>query len=239
MKMKPRANTEMATANHGALDQLCINTIRTLSMDADQAANSGHPGTPMALAPVSGVEATTGPLGQGISNAFGMAIAGGWLDATYNRPDFPLFDHDVYALCSDGDLMEGVSSEAASLAGHLRLANLCWIYDKNHITIEGNSALAYSDHVATRFIGHGWNVTRVTDANDLEMLSRAFATIKTTPTRPIAAAIDEAVPTPVLSAALYERFSSRYEADFADTVMRFEFGGHPEKGGTHGNDAAG
>src|SRR5450759_1778650 len=210
MKMKPRANTEMATANHGALDQLCINTIRTLSMDAVQAANSGHPGTPIALAPAayclwqrflrfdsddpiwpnrdrfvlsaghasmllysllyltgvkavdpsydvagrpavtlddikrfrqldskcpghpeyrwtSGVEATTGPLGQGISNAVGMAIAGGWLAATYNRPGFALFDHDVYALCSDGDLMEGVSGEAASLAGHLRLANLCWI----------------------------------------------------------------------------------------------------------------
>jgi len=203
--MKPRANTEMATANHGALDQLCINTIRTLSMDAVQAANSGHPGTPIALAPAayclwqrflrfdsddpiwpnrdrfvlsaghasmllysllyltgvkavdpsydvagrpavtlddikrfrqldskcpghpeyrwtSGVEATTGPLGQGISNAVGMAIAGGWLAATYNRPGFALFDHDVYALCSDGDLMEGVSGEAASLAGHLRLA---------------------------------------------------------------------------------------------------------------------
>jgi transketolase len=273
MKMKPRANTEMATANHGALDQLCINTIRTLSVDAVQAANSGHPGTPMALAPVayclwqrflrfdpddpiwpnrdrfvlsaghasmllysllyltgvkavdpsydvagrpavtlddikrfrqldskcpghpeyrwtSGVEATTGPLGQGISNAVGMAIAGGWLAATYNRPGFALFDHDVYALCSDGDLMEGVSSEAASLAGHLRLANLCWIYDNNHITIEGNTALAYSDHAATRFVGYGWNVTRVTDANDLEMLARAFATFKTTADRPTLIIVD-------------------------------------------------
>jgi transketolase len=273
MKMKPRANTEMATANHGALDQLCINTIRTLSMDAVQAANSGHPGTPIALAPAayclwqrflrfdsddpiwpnrdrfvlsaghasmllysllyltgvkavdpsydvagrpavtlddikrfrqldskcpghpeyrwtSGVEATTGPLGQGISNAVGMAIAGGWLAATYNRPGFALFDHDVYALCSDGDLMEGVSGEAASLAGHLRLANLCWIYDNNHITIEGNTALAYSDDVATRFVGYGWNVTRVTDANDLEMLARAFATFKTTADRPTLIIVD-------------------------------------------------
>jgi transketolase len=273
MKMKPRANTEMATANHGALDQLCINTIRTLSMDAVQAANSGHPGTPIALAPAayclwqrflrfdsddpiwpnrdrfvlsaghasmllysllyltgvkavdpsydvagrpavtlddikrfrqldskcpghpeyrwtSGVEATTGQLGQGISNAVGMAIAGGWLAATYNRPGFALFDHDVYALCSDGDLMEGVSGEAASLAGHLRLANLCWIYDNNHITIEGNTALAYSDDVATRFVGYGWNVTRVTDANDLEMLARAFATFKTTADRPTLIIVD-------------------------------------------------
>ncbi|MDQ6672598.1 MAG: transketolase [Chloroflexota bacterium] len=255
------------------LDQLCINTIRTLSMDAVQAANSGHPGTPMALAPVayclwqrflrfdpddpiwpnrdrfvlsvghasmllysllhltgvkavnpeyevlgqpavtledikrfreldskcpghpeyrwtSGVEATTGPLGQGITNSVGMAIAGGWLAATFNRPNFALFDHDVYASCSDGDLMEGVSSEAASLAGHLQLANLCWIYDNNHITIEGNTALAYTDDVATRFIGYGWNVTRVADANDLEMLERAFATFKATDDRPTLIIVD-------------------------------------------------
>ncbi|HUX87626.1 MAG TPA: transketolase, partial [Chloroflexota bacterium] len=250
-----------------SLDQLCINTIRTLSIDAVQAADSGHPGTPMALAPVayclwqrflrfdpedpiwpnrdrfvlsvghasmllysllhlsgvkavnptyeilgqlavtiedikrfreldskcpghpeyrwtSGVETTTGPLGQGITNSVGMAIAGRWLAATYNRPSFALFDHDVYALCSDGDLMEGVSNEAASLAGHLKLSNLCWIYDNNHITIEGNTALAYSDDVATRFIGYGWNVTRVGDANDLAMLTRAFATFKATDDRP-------------------------------------------------------
>jgi transketolase len=273
MQMKPTANTQMAAADHTALDQLCINTIRTLSMDAVQAANSGHPGTPMALAPVayclwqrflrfdpddptwpnrdrfvlsaghasmllysllyltgvkavdpayevlgqpavtlddikrfrqldskcpghpeyrwtSGVEATTGPLGQGISNAVGMAIAGAWLAATYNRPGFLLFNHDVYALCSDGDLMEGISNEAASLAGHLRLANLCWIYDNNHITIEGDTALAYSDDVATRFVGYGWNVTRVIDANDLEMLARAFATFKATDDRPTLIIVD-------------------------------------------------
>ena len=260
-------------ADSKTLDQLCINTIRTLSMDAVQAANSGHPGTPMALAPVayclwqhflrfdpddpiwpnrdrfvlsvghasmllysllhltgvkavnpeyevlgqpavtledikrfreldskcpghpeyrwtSGVEATTGPLGQGITNSVGMAIAGRWLAATFNRPNFALFDHDVYALCSDGDLMEGVSSEAASLAGHLHLANLCWIYDNNHITIEGNTALAYSDDVATRFIGYGWNVTRVGDANDLDMLGRAFATFKATDDRPTLIIVD-------------------------------------------------
>src|ERR671925_885841 len=240
-----------------ALDATCINTIRTLSMDAVQAANSGHPGTPMALAPVayclwqeflrfdpqdpiwpnrdrfvlsighasmllysllhltgvravskdyealgepsvpleairnfrqldskcpghpeyrwtSGVETTTGPLGQGVATSVGMAIAGKWMAAYFNRPGFEMFNYDVYALCGDGCMMEGVSSEAASLAGHLKLSNLCWIYDNNHITIEGNTAWAFSDDVATRFIGYGWNVTRVGDANDLEMLRRAF-----------------------------------------------------------------
>lgn len=264
---------EETMADQKTLDQLCINTIRTLSMDAVQAANSGHPGTPMALAPVayclwqrflrfdpdepiwpnrdrfvlsaghasmllysllhlngvkavdstdkvldhlavtlddmkhfrqlnsrcpghpeygwtSGVETTTGPLGQGVTNSVGMAIAGRWLAASFNRPGFPLFDHDVYALCSDGDLMEGVSGEAASLAGHLKLSNLCWIYDNNHITIEGNTALAYSDDVATRFIGYGWNVTRVGDANDLAMLTRAFATFKATDDRPTLIIVD-------------------------------------------------
>jgi transketolase len=273
MKTRSKTNAKMAEADPIALDQLCINTIRTLSMDAVQAADSGHPGTPMALAPVayclwqrflrfdpddpiwpnrdrfvlsaghasmllysllhltgvkavdpayevlgqpavtlddikrfrqldskcpghpeyrwtSGVEATTGPLGQGISNAVGMAISGAWLAATYNRPGFEVFDHDVYALCSDGDLMEGISNEAASLAGHLKLANLCWIYDNNHITIEGNTALAYNDDVATRFIGYGWNVTRVADANDLEMLTRAFATFKETADRPTLIIVD-------------------------------------------------
>jgi transketolase len=268
-----KVNQDETMPDSKTLDQLCINTIRTLSMDAVQAANSGHPGTPMALAPVayclwqhflrfdpddpiwpnrdrfvlsvghasmllysllhltgvkavnpeyevlgqpavtledikrfreldskcpghpeyrwtSGVEATTGPLGQGITNSVGMAIAGRWLAATFNRPNFALFDHDVYALCSDGDLMEGVSSEAASLAGHLHLANLCWIHDNNHITIEGNTALAYSDDVATRFIGYGWNVTRVGDANDLDMLGRAFATFKATDDRPTLIIVD-------------------------------------------------
>src|SRR5262245_727732 len=255
------------------IDQLCINTIRTLAMDAVQAADSGHPGTPMALAPVayclwqrflrfdpndpiwpnrdrfvlsnghasmllysllylagvkavnpkyerlgspsvtledikrfreldskcpghpeyrwtSGVEATTGPLGQGVSDSVGMAIAGLWQARYFNRPGFDLFDYNVYALCGDGCLMEGISHEAASLAGHLKLANLCWIYDNNHITIEGNTALAYSDDVATRFIGYGWNVTRVGDANDLEMLSRAFETFQATPDRPTMIIVD-------------------------------------------------
>jgi transketolase len=257
----------------GALDQLCVDTIRTLAMDAVQQANSGHPGTPMALAPVayclwqrvlrfdpehpiwpnrdrfvlsvghastllyamlhlagvkavnsryetlghpsvtlddikrfrqlesrcpghpeyrwtSGVETTTGPLGQGLATSVGMAIAQRWLATYFNRPGFDLFDYDVYALCGDGCMMEGISGEAASLAGHLRLPNLCWIYDNNHITIEGNTALAYSDDVATRFIGYGWNVTRVGDANDLEMLQRAFHTFKTTTDRPTLIVVD-------------------------------------------------
>ncbi len=255
------------------LELLCINTIRTLSMDAVQAANSGHPGTPMALAPVayclwqrylrfdpadpiwpnrdrfvlsnghatmllysllhltgvqavdpdyevlgkpsvtlddikrfrqlgskcpghpeyrwtSGVEMTTGPLGQGIATSVGMATAGRWLAAHYNTPDFPLFDFNVYAVCGDGCMMEGVGNEAGSIAGHLRLSNLCWIYDNNHITIEGNTALAFSDDVATRFIGLGWNVTRVGDANDLDMLSRAIETFHATDDRPTLIIVD-------------------------------------------------
>jgi transketolase len=253
--------------------QRCINTIRTLSMDAVQQANSGHPGTPMALAPVvyclwqrflcfdpdhpiwpnrdrfvlsvghasmllysmlhltgvkavnpkyetlgalsvtledikrfrqldskcpghpeyrwtSGVETTTGPLGQGLATSVGMAIAARWMASHFNRPGYELFDYDVYALCGDGCMMEGISGEAASLAGHLRLANLCWIYDNNHITIEGNTALAYSDDVATRFMGYGWNVTRVGDANDLEMLERAFRTFKNEKDRPTLIIVD-------------------------------------------------
>src|SRR6266852_8566536 len=256
-----------------AIDQLSINTIRTLSMDAVQAANSGHPGTPMALAPLvyclwqrllrfdpenpiwmnrdrfvlsaghasmllysilhltgvkavnakyerlgelsvklddiqhfrqlnskcpghpeyrwtSGVEATTGPLGQGVATSVGMAIAGRWLAAHFNRPGFPLFAYDVYALAGDGCMMEGISNEAASIAGHLRLANLCWIYDSNRITIEGHTDLTFSDDVATRFIAYGWNVTRVGDANDLEMLDRAFRVFKTTHDRPTLIIVD-------------------------------------------------
>jgi transketolase len=239
------------------LDQLAINTIRTLSMDAVQQANSGHPGAPMALAPVafcvwqrflrydpedplwpnrdrfvlsnghasmllysmlhlagvkaasadyrildepavsledikrfrqldskcpghpeyrltSGVETTTGPLGQGVANSVGMAMARWWLAAHFNRPGFELFDYNVYVLCSDGDLMEGVSSEAASLAGHHRLSNLCWIYDNNRITIEGKTDLAFSENVAARFTAYGWNVAQVSDANDLTQLERAL-----------------------------------------------------------------
>jgi transketolase len=138
----------------------------------------------------SGVETTTGPLGQGIATSVGMAIAQRSMASYFNRPGFELFDYDVYALCGDGCMMEGISGEAASLAGHLKLSNLCWIYDNNHITIEGNTALAYSDDTATRFIGYGWNVTRVGDANDLEMLERAFETFRNTTDRPTLIIVD-------------------------------------------------
>ena len=138
----------------------------------------------------SGVEMTTGPLGQGVAASVGMALGSRWMGAYFNRPGFDMIDHDVYALGGDGCLMEGVTAEAASLAGHLRLSNLCWIYDNNRITIEGPTALAYSDDVATRFLGYGWNVTRVGDANDLDMLSRAFQTFKRTTDRPTLIIVD-------------------------------------------------
>jgi transketolase len=257
----------------GVTDQLCINTIRTLSMDAVQQANSGHPGTAMAMAPViyslwqrelrfdpddpiwpnrdrfvlsvghasmllysmlhlcrvkavnpayetlgkvsvtlddiknfrqldskcpghpeyrwtSGIETTTGPLGQGVATSVGMAIASKWTAQHFNRPGFEMIGYHVYALCGDGCMMEGVSGEAASLAGHLRLNNLCWIYDNNNITIEGNTQLAFTEDVATRFMGYGWNVTRVGDANNLDMLTRAFGTFQRTPDRPTLIIVD-------------------------------------------------
>jgi transketolase len=255
------------------IDQLSINTIRTLAMDAVQQANSGHPGTPMAMAPVvyciwqrllrfdpedpiwpdrdrfvlsighasmllysmlhlagvkavdpnyetlgelavklddikrfrqldskcpghpeyrwtSGVETTTGPLGQGVANSVGMAIAERWMAAYFNKPGYELFNYNIYAMCGDGDMMEGISGEAASLAGHLKLSNLCWIYDNNRITIEGHTALAFTEDVATRFIGYGWNVTRVGDANDLEMLMRAFESFHHSDDRPTLIIVD-------------------------------------------------
>ncbi len=251
----------------GSIDEVCVNTIRTLCIDAVQQANSGHPGTPMAMAPVvytlwqdflrfdpadpiwpnrdrfvlssghastllysllhltgvvsvdekyerlgtpavalddlehfrqlgskcpghpeyhltSGVETTTGPLGQGIANSVGMAIAADWLARHFNRPGFDIFDYDVFALCGDGCMMEGVGSEAASLAGHLRLGNLTWIYDSNHITIEGHTALAFSEDVAARFLGYGWQVLRVSDANDRERIADALADARRTDDRP-------------------------------------------------------
>ena len=261
----------MSGVNH--IDELAVNTIRTLAIDAIQAANSGHPGTPMAMAPVaytlwqqflrfdpddpvwpnrdrfvlsadhasmllyallhlarvqavdpdyetigeysvklediknfrqldskaaghpeyrwtSGVETTTGPLGQGVATSVGMAIASQWLGAHFNRPDYTLFDFDVYVLAGDGDLMEGVSYEAASIAGHLRLSNLCWIYDNNHVTIDGNTSLTFDEDVAARFIGQGWNVTRVGDANDRVLLARAFETFRREPARPTLIVVD-------------------------------------------------
>ncbi len=255
------------------LDLLAINTIRTLSIDAVQAANSGHPGTPMALAPlvytiwnrvlrfdpkdpiwpgrdrfvlsnghasmllwsvlfltrtqavnaeyetigqpavtlddirhfrqlgskapghpeyhwVSGVETTTGPLGQGIATSVGMAIGERWLAARYNKVGFDLFDYDIYAVCGDGCLMEGVGSEAASLAGHLALDNLCWIYDNNHITIEGSTVLTFTEDVALRFQGYGWNVLRVGDANDIEAIEDALRVFRETRGRPTIIILD-------------------------------------------------
>jgi len=247
--------------------RMAVDTIRTLSMDGVQAANSGHPGTPMALAPVTfqlwteamcydptnpewanrdrfvlscghasmllysmihlagirsvdahgkvteqesitidniknfrqlhspcaghpelgyaaGIETTTGPLGQGVGNSVGMAIASKHLGAKYNKPGFDLFDYKVYALCSDGDLMEGISSEAASIAGHLKLSNLCWIYDDNGITIEGHTDLAFSENVGMRFQGLGWHTIQIDDANDLVSLQKAFDEFKATKDKP-------------------------------------------------------
>jgi len=252
-----RASQGISIPSERSVDQLCIDTIRTLSMDAVEQAKSGHPGTPMALAPVaytlwqsflrfdpgdpiwpnrdrfvlsnghasmllyallhlagvkavnaqyerlgelsvtlddikrfreidskcpghpeyhltSGVETTTGPLGQGCGNSVGMALAARWLAQHFNRSDFKIFDYDVYVLCGDGDMMEGVSSEAASFAGHQMLGNLCWIYDSNRVTIEGHTDLAFSEDVAARFLAYGWNVQRVGDANDTERLAQAI-----------------------------------------------------------------
>jgi transketolase len=138
----------------------------------------------------SGVETTTGPLGNGVATSVGMAIASEWQAATFNRPGYEVFDFDVYAIGGDGCMMEGISGEAASLAGHLKLSRLCWIYDNNHITIEGNTALAFSEDVATRFIGYGWNVTRVGDANDRELLARAFETFRRETDRPTLIIVD-------------------------------------------------
>ncbi|SQG00990.1 transketolase [Paucimonas lemoignei] len=259
-----------------ARDQLCINTIRTLAMDAVQKANSGHPGTPMALAPVgytlwnqflryhpehpdwpnrdrfvlsvghasmllysllhlsgvieidehgkpsgqpavsledikqfrqldsktpghpeyrmtTGVETTTGPLGQGCANSVGMAMAERWLGERFNAPERTLFDYSVYVLCGDGDMMEGVTSEAASMAGHLKLANLCWIYDNNTISIEGHTELAFSEDVQTRFEGYGWNTLHVADANDTEALARALEVFKRTDDAPTLIVVDSVI----------------------------------------------
>src|SRR5580692_862865 len=138
----------------------------------------------------SGIETTTGPLGQGFATSVGMAIARRWLGAYFNKPGFTMFDYDIYALGGDGCMMEGVVAEAASLAGHLGLHELCWIYDNNRITIEGETHLSFSEDVATRFIGYGWNVTRVGDANDLEMLQRAYDVFQKETARPTLIIVD-------------------------------------------------
>src|SRR5580700_2039934 len=255
------------------IDQLCVNTIRTLAIDAIQQANSGHPGTPMGMAPTvyclwqrilrfdpedpiwpnrdrfvlsaghastllysllhltrtkavgsdyevagkptvslddlknfrqfgsrcaghpeyhwtSGVESTTGPLGQGVATSVGMAIAGKWLASHFNKPGFELFDYNTYALCGDGCMMEGLSSEAASLAAHLKLDNLCWVYDNNHITIEGHTNITFTEDVAARFLAYGWNVLRVGDANDIDRIEHALEVFRKTPGRPTFIVLD-------------------------------------------------
>ena len=139
---------------------------------------------------VSGVETTTGPLGQGIATSVGMAIARKWLASRYNRPGFELFDYNIYAVCGDGCLMEGVGSEAASLAGHLGLDDLCWIYDNNHITIEGKTSITFTEDVAARFLAYRWNVLRVGDANDLERIEDALAVFRETKGRPTLIILD-------------------------------------------------
>ncbi len=141
---------------------------------------AGHPEHEL----TTGVETTTGPLGQGVGNSVGMAIAERWLAARYNKPDHAIVDYDVYAICSDGDLMEGISGEAASLAGHLRLSNLCWIYDDNSVTIEGSTEIAFTEDICQRFRGYGWATLRVDDANDCAAVARALETFKATADRP-------------------------------------------------------
>jgi transketolase len=265
--------SEQAVATGTQLDTLCINTIRTLSIDAVQKANSGHPGAPMALAPVaytlwqqflrydpqdpiwpnrdrfvlsnghasmllysllylsevravdptyevlgtpavslddikqfrqinsktpghpeyhltSGVETTTGPLGQGVGNSVGMAIAGEWLAARYNRPGFQIFDYNIWAFCGDGDMQEGVASEAAALAGNLKLPNLCWIYDNNHVTLDGPAKWSMAEDVGARFRAYGWNVLHVEDANDTSALANAYQTFLNTKDRPTFIIVD-------------------------------------------------
>lgn len=159
-------------------DAVTLNDLETFRQ-----AGSRCPGHPE-YGWTTGVETTTGPLGQGASTSVGMALAQRWLAATFNRPGFSLFDFRIWALCGDGDMMEGVTSEAASIAGHHRLANLCWIYDSNHITIEGNTNIAFTEDVAARFLAYGWNVTRISDANDLDQLDRAYREVLAVRDRP-------------------------------------------------------
>ena len=271
-----QAPSSLPAADRDARDRLCTDTIRTLSMDAVQKANSGHPGTPMALAPVAytlwsrflryhpdhpdwpnrdrfvlsaghasmllysilhlagvveidadgkptgepavslddikqfrqmssktpghpeyrmttGVETTTGPLGQGCANSVGMAMASHWLGERFNRAANTLFDYRVFAICGDGDMMEGISGEAASLAGHLKLGNLCWIYDNNTISIEGHTELAFSENVITRFQGYGWNTLHVTDANDTAALSKALEQFEGGGNAPLLIVVDSVI----------------------------------------------
>src|SRR5262249_39628042 len=146
----------------------------------------GHPESHM----TTGVETTTGPLGQGCANSVGMAVAGKWMEANFNKPGFEIFNYRVWTIRGDGDMMEGVASEAASLAGHLKLSTLCWIYDNNHVTLDGPAAWSFSEEVMTRFVAYGWNVTRVADANNLDLLARAYETAEKTTDRPTLIVVD-------------------------------------------------
>jgi transketolase len=172
--------------NNQVLDELAVPLEEIKRFRQLGSRTPGHPESHI----TSGVETTTGPLGQGVGNSVGMAIASKWLAANFNRPGFEVFNFNVYAFCSDGDLMEGIGGEAASLAGHLRLSNLCWVYDHNHITLDGPADWSFSEDVATRFVGYGWNVTRVADSNDLEMLARAFEVFHETKDRPTLIIVD-------------------------------------------------
>ncbi|MGD1021673.1 MAG: transketolase [Candidatus Sulfotelmatobacter sp.] len=180
------AGVRQVDENHQVLKELAVPMEEIKRFRQLGSRTPGHPESHI----TSGVEVTTGPLGQGVGNSLGMAIASRWLAANFNQPDYEIFDYNVYAICSDGDLMEGIGGEAASLAGHLKLSNLCWIYDNNHITLDGPASWSFSEDVATRFIGYEWNVTRVTDANDLDMLARAFEIFKKTTDRPTLIIVD-------------------------------------------------
>jgi transketolase len=180
------AGVRQVDENHQVLKELAVPMEEIKRFRQLGSRTPGHPESDI----TTGVETTTGPLGQGVGNSLGMAIASRWLAANFNQPDYEIFDYNVYAICSDGDLMEGIGGEAASLAGHLKLSNLCWIYDNNHVTLDGPASWSFSEDVATRFIGYEWNVTRVTDANDLDMLARAFEVFKKTTDRPTLIIVD-------------------------------------------------
>src|SRR5258706_8663102 len=168
-------NAEYETLGQPAVSLDDIRRFRQLDSKAP-----GHPEYHW----VSGVETTTGPLGQGVATSVGMAIGEKWLASRYNQPGFDIFDYNIYAVCGDGCLMEGVASEAASLAAHLGLDNLCWIYDNNHITIEGSTSIAFTEDVSARFLGYGWNVLRGGDANDIDLIHRALGVFEETKGRP-------------------------------------------------------
>ncbi|HEY2544435.1 MAG TPA: hypothetical protein VGI46_00065, partial [Candidatus Acidoferrum sp.] len=180
------AGVKETTKDGKILDTLAVSLDEIKRFRQIGSKTPGHPESHL----TTGVETTTGPLGQGAGNSVGMAIASKWLAANFNKPGFDIFDFNVYAICGDGDIMEGVCSEAASLAGHLRLSNLCWIYDNNRVTLDGPAEWSFNEDVATRFLGYGWSITRVADANDVDALGRAFETFKSTKERPTLIIVD-------------------------------------------------